>query len=74
MNLTGQCSEICGDGRVFYQQCDDGNIVNGDGCSSTCKIEPHYICFNGSKTHKTDCVYNGGDFKFTQKWIDKVNM
>ena len=30
----------CGDGVVdaeYGEECDDGNLVNGDGCSSTCK-------------------------------------
>ncbi|HVY47071.1 MAG TPA: DUF4215 domain-containing protein [Minicystis sp.] len=35
----------CGDGVVQHdagEQCDDGNTVNGDGCSSSCKLEtPH---------------------------------
>ena len=26
-----------------------------------------------AQTHKSDCVYNGGDFSFTLKWIDKSN-
>ncbi len=33
---------ICGDGVVdtgLGEQCDDGNTVDGDGCSSTCQIE-----------------------------------
>lgn len=25
-------------------QCDDGNLINGDGCSSVCTIEYGYIC------------------------------
>jgi fibro-slime domain-containing protein len=32
----------CGDGTVQGaqgEQCDDGNLVNGDGCSSTCKTD-----------------------------------
>ena len=31
----------CGDGIVQpgYEECDDGNTVNGDGCSSACKVE-----------------------------------
>ncbi|MEM6732054.1 MAG: glycine-rich domain-containing protein, partial [Myxococcota bacterium] len=30
----------CGDGRVLApEQCDDGNIEDGDGCDSTCAIE-----------------------------------
>jgi cysteine-rich repeat protein len=32
------CNEVCGDGRRFTLQCDDGNNQNGDGCSSDCKI------------------------------------
>ena len=24
--------------------CDDGNIVSGDGCSSTCTLETGYVC------------------------------
>ena len=30
--------DICGDGiRSAKEQCDDGNTVDGDGCSSDCK-------------------------------------
>ena len=29
---------------VAPKQCDDGNTVNGDGCSSTCTIETGYSC------------------------------
>jgi len=40
------CSEICGDGLLLsiQLQCDDGNTVDGDGCSSSCKIEQDYEC------------------------------
>jgi len=31
----------CGDGIVqMPEECDDGNLASGDGCSSTCTIEP----------------------------------
>ncbi|RMD84593.1 MAG: DUF4215 domain-containing protein [Candidatus Dadabacteria bacterium] len=31
---------VCGDGRIGgTEECDDGNLVDGDGCSSTCLIE-----------------------------------
>jgi TonB family protein len=47
---TGHCTEncvetkaavaMCGDSSVdLGEQCDDGNTANGDGCSSTCRIE-----------------------------------
>lgn len=25
-------------------ECDDGNTTNGDGCDSSCKIEPGFSC------------------------------
>jgi cysteine-rich repeat protein len=33
------CHSICGDGVLSpqFEQCDDGNNINGDGCSSDCK-------------------------------------
>ena len=46
IELTGECVEICGDGVLLVRECDDGNIVNGDGCSDQCKVEPHYVCSN----------------------------
>lgn len=37
----------CGDGRLRFDNnevCDDGNLNDGDGCSSTCTKEPYYTC------------------------------
>jgi len=42
------CDEVCeipsscGDGvEDAGEECDDGNIINGDGCSSTCELEEY---------------------------------
>ena len=36
---------ICADGiRYAAEECDDGNTDDGDGCSSTCTIEPNAQC------------------------------
>jgi len=38
----GDPARYCGDTLVHAylgEECDDGNTINGDGCSSTCKIE-----------------------------------
>ncbi|MEW7986242.1 MAG: DUF4215 domain-containing protein [Candidatus Thiodiazotropha sp.] len=38
----------CGDGiydSAAGEQCDDGNTIDGDGCSSSCQVEP--ICGDG---------------------------
>ena len=45
------CKEVCGDGKKFgAYECDDGNTVSGDGCSSTCYIEKGWQCSGGSPT------------------------
>jgi cysteine-rich repeat protein len=34
----------CGDGLLqLGEQCDDGNAISGDGCSSTCQFEKNYV-------------------------------
>eukprot|EP01062_Namystynia_karyoxenos_P001242 TRINITY_DN10426_c0_g1_i2.p1 TRINITY_DN10426_c0_g1~~TRINITY_DN10426_c0_g1_i2.p1 ORF type:complete len:1002 (+),score=286.59 TRINITY_DN10426_c0_g1_i2:80-3007(+) len=37
----------CGDGKVDLdnqEQCDDGNLANGDGCSAVCRVEGGWRC------------------------------
>ena len=39
------CDDVCGDGMKFTtEDCDDGNLNNGDGCNSDCEFEPGYSC------------------------------
>ena len=48
----------CGDGIVQAQigeQCDDGNILNGDGCSSICTVEAPKLCGNGTLDPGESC-------------------
>lgn len=50
------CREICGDGlNAGILECDDGNSINGDGCSSTCTIEEDYECEGGSSSSPDTC-------------------
>jgi len=36
---------VCGDGsRASSEECDDGKLEDGDGCSSSCTIEPGWEC------------------------------
>jgi len=37
------------------QQCDDGNAANGDGCSSTCQINPGFNCVGSPSVCSTIC-------------------
>ncbi len=42
------CSELeCGNSVLQppEEECDDGNLINGDGCSSNCTLEPGSCCF-----------------------------
>ncbi|CAI2381181.1 unnamed protein product [Moneuplotes crassus] len=51
---TDQCRPICGDGfkageEISEQNCDDWNVIDGDGCSSLCKIESGWRCQGSDK-------------------------
>ena len=52
--LSGMAADLaCGDTITEgSEQCDDGNLVNGDGCSSECTLE---ICGNGFTDFKEQC-------------------
>ena len=38
--------------------CDDGNDIDGDGCSSQCQIESDFKCEGGSTDTKDVCYNN----------------
>jgi cysteine-rich repeat protein len=41
----------CGDGtRSRGEACDDGNVIGGDGCSTTCVVESGFVCFGDNTT------------------------
>jgi cysteine-rich repeat protein len=42
-----QVPEGCGDGKNNQngiEQCDDGNVLPGDGCNGLCRVEPYWTC------------------------------
>ncbi|MBN1944333.1 MAG: DUF11 domain-containing protein [Bradymonadales bacterium] len=42
---SGTPDPYCGDGNIDEgEECDDGSDYDGDGCSSSCTIEPGWIC------------------------------
>jgi uncharacterized repeat protein (TIGR01451 family)/LPXTG-motif cell wall-anchored protein len=49
---------ICGDGTVnqISEQCDDGNLIDGDGCDSQCQTEAPELCAPGETL--TQYTYN----------------
>ena len=58
----GYYGSICGNGVVEDgEACDDGNSVNGDGCSADCKaIEPGYVCYEGKPCEQVSGVCGNG--------------
>ena len=39
------CLVICGDGaKMGEEECDDSNLIDGDGCSKICEIESGWVC------------------------------
>lgn len=61
-NPNQTCSRNCGDNYVLsVQGCDDGNLISGDGCSSTCLVETNWRCvgtFGQGSTCKIDVITN----------------
>ena len=51
------CIEICGDGIKILQSCDDGNTVDGDGCSGICNTEFNFFCSYNQKMKADICKY-----------------
>jgi cysteine-rich repeat protein len=50
---VGCCASTCGDGIVEgLEQCDDGNVVNGDGCSNSCETN---VCGNSTIESGEQC-------------------
>ncbi len=46
----------CGDSvQEFPEQCDDGNDLSGDGCSSGCLVEPGFFCTDAVPGAPSDC-------------------
>ncbi|EKX38637.1 hypothetical protein GUITHDRAFT_115185 [Guillardia theta CCMP2712] len=46
---NAECPRVCGDGlKLPTEGCDDGNVLDGDGCSSSCKVEATALCRSSS--------------------------
>lgn len=45
------------------EECDDGNVNDGDGCSSTCRVENGMACSGGSLSSVDQCGEVCGDGK-----------
>ena len=58
---TQACTATCGDGNLDPgEDCDDGNLVDNDGCSSKCKIEGGFSCPTTTNQDSTTCQNGSG--------------
>jgi cysteine-rich repeat protein len=58
---TQACTSACGDGNLDPgEDCDDGNQVDTDGCSSKCKVEDGFSCSTETQQDSSDCQNGAG--------------
>ncbi|CAD8069547.1 unnamed protein product [Paramecium sonneborni] len=74
--VDSQCVSICGDGiKVEQEECDDGNIIIGDGCDQFCKIEYGFKCeSNCEKTIYPNILFevNKSEKKFDKERVVRI--
>ena len=59
-STTQACSISCGNGAFEVgEACDDGNLVSGDGCSSTCTLEAGFMCAAVAQDDTVPCTQAG---------------
>ena len=64
---------FCGNSLIEAgEQCDDGNLNNPDGCSSTCQIQSYFECSGQPSICKAICTDSDGGDKPYRKGIVNI--
>ncbi|KAL4495669.1 hypothetical protein ABPG72_014138 [Tetrahymena utriculariae] len=72
-----QCVQAkCGDGILTQdtEQCDDGNNLNNDGCSSTCQIEPGWQCCIANNPNPSNWICSNPNSKIQGDYNQLLNL
>ncbi len=70
-DFTTYCSTVCGDSlKRNFEECDDGNTIDGDGCSSKCTIEKTWTC--SSDPAETCCTLENAELSLSITKITRV--
>lgn len=56
------------------EECDDGNQVNGDGCSSACLIEIGHSCINNVSVSSNSVCYFSDQIGMGLQYVYKVPL
>lgn len=67
---------ICGNGLVEgTEECDDNNLVDGDGCDSSCAIEVDkpWVCVYNPGLSRSECTYCGDGLVLATEECDDGN-
>jgi fibro-slime domain-containing protein len=71
---THACAATCGNGNLETgEDCDDGNLVDHDGCSSKCTIEDGFTCTTQTNPDTQPCtqtIYSGQCLELPVKYRD----
>ena len=67
----GECTWVCGDGLLGGEElCDDGNDLDGDGCSAACRVEAGFRCDSPGRSCTALC---GDGIRVTAEGCDDGN-
>lgn len=59
---TQACAVTCGNGNIETgEECDDGNLGDGDGCSAMCKNEANFDCMAQTRPDTEPCASGTGE-------------
>lgn len=69
--------DICGDGikvKADTIECDDGNLVDGDGCNYKCQTEAGFQCKGGTPTSPDVCANKVAPVASAKTFIARPNI
>ncbi len=68
--VPGACA-VCGNGKIETgENCDDGNMIPGDGCSAGCQAEDASSCMKINEVYYDPDICHGGQ---KHEWIELYN-
>ena len=67
---------VCGNNFTEpNEQCDDGNTISGDGCSSICQVEMQSTCTSDADINRNNIIDNSELNSYTrQYYLGDVNV